>query len=60
MMRVLLVNGHQRYEGFAEGRLNQTIADAAEGQLTAAGHDTGRLDAIRNESRRLGLSLDCL
>ncbi|MCK5651354.1 MAG: NAD(P)H-dependent oxidoreductase, partial [Gemmatimonadetes bacterium] len=39
MMRVLLINGHQRYEGFAEGRLNQTIVDAAERQLTAAGHE---------------------
>ena len=39
MMRVLLINGHQRYPGFAEGKLNQTIADAAEGQLTAAGHE---------------------
>lgn len=38
-MRVLLINGHQRYEGFAEGRLNQTIVDAAERQLTAAGHE---------------------
>ena len=38
-MRVLLINGHQRYEGFAEGRLNQTIVDAAGRQLTAAGHE---------------------
>ena len=38
-MRVLLINGHQRYEGFAEGRLNQTIVDAAERQLAAAGHE---------------------
>lgn len=29
-MRVVLINGHQRYEGFAEGRMNQTISDAAE------------------------------
>ena len=37
-MNLLLINGHQRYEGFAEGKLNQTMADAAEKQLTAAGY----------------------
>ena len=26
-MNVLLINGHQRWEGFAEGKLNQTIID---------------------------------
>jgi modulator of drug activity B len=38
-MNVLLINGHQRYEGFAEGKLNRTIVDAAEKQLTEAGHE---------------------
>jgi modulator of drug activity B len=38
-VKVLLINGHQRYEGFAEGKLNQTILDATEKQLTAAGHE---------------------
>ena len=38
-MKVFLINGHQRYEGFAEGKLNQTIIDATEKQLTAAGHE---------------------
>ena len=28
MMKVLLINAHQRYEGFAEGKLNQTMLDA--------------------------------
>ena len=37
-MKVLLINGHQRYEGFAEGKLNQTCVDIAAEQLTAAGH----------------------
>lgn len=36
---VFLINGHQRYEGFAEGRLNQTIFDATGKQLAAAGHE---------------------
>lgn len=35
-MKVLLINGHQRYEGFAEGKLNQTLIDATEKQLAAA------------------------
>ncbi|MCP4545211.1 MAG: NAD(P)H-dependent oxidoreductase [bacterium] len=39
MMKVLLINGHQRYEGFAEGKLNQTIVDVTQEQLTAAGHE---------------------
>jgi hypothetical protein len=25
--KVLLINAHQRYEGFAEGKLNQTLID---------------------------------
>ncbi len=38
-MKIFMINGHQRYEGFAEGRLNQTIIDTARKQLTAAGHE---------------------
>lgn len=37
-MNILVINAHQRYEGFAEGRLNQTLVDTAQKQLTAAGH----------------------
>ncbi len=37
-MNVLLINGHQRWEGFAEGKLNQTIIDSAQKQLTDAGY----------------------
>ncbi len=29
MKNVLLINAHQRYEGFAEGRLNATLAEVA-------------------------------
>lgn len=38
-MKILLINGHQRYEGFADGKLNRTIIDATEKQVTAAGHE---------------------
>jgi len=38
-MKVLLINGHQRWEGFAEGRLNRTLFEAAQKQLTQAGHE---------------------
>ncbi len=38
-MNVLMINGHQRYEGFAEGKLNKTIIEAAEKQLTAKGYE---------------------
>ena len=37
-MKVLLINGHQRYEGFAEGKLNQAILDETGKQLATAGH----------------------
>ena len=29
MKKVLIINAHQKYEGFAEGKLNQTLTDAA-------------------------------
>ncbi len=41
-MKVFQINGHQRYEGFAEGKLNQTIFDATGKQLTTAGHEVKR------------------
>lgn len=40
MKKVLLINGHQRYEGFAEGRLNQTLIDTAQDLLNTMGHET--------------------
>lgn len=39
MKRVLLINAHQRYEGFAEGRLNQTLIDAAKDLLSGIGYE---------------------
>ncbi len=39
-MKVLLINAHQRYEGFAEGKLNRTFLEAAQAQLSEAGHET--------------------
>ncbi len=39
MSKVLIINGHQRYEGFAEGKLNRALADRAAEVLGAAGHD---------------------
>jgi len=38
-MNVLLINGHQRYEGFAEGKLNRTVFEATGKQLTTMGHE---------------------
>jgi len=38
-MNVLLINGHQRWEGFAEGKLNQTIIDETQKQLTNTGYE---------------------
>jgi len=37
MKKVLLINAHQRYEGFAEGKLNQTLIDAAKDLLSGIG-----------------------
>jgi len=38
MNNALLINGHQRYEGFAEGKLNRTLTEAAEAFLTEKGY----------------------
>ena len=35
--KVLLINAHQRYEGFTEGNLNQTLIDAARDLLSGLG-----------------------
>ncbi len=39
MKNILLINAHQRYEGFAEGKLNQTLIDTANDVLTGMGYD---------------------
>jgi len=39
-MHVLLINLHQKYEGFANGGLNAAIVDAARNWLEASGHTT--------------------
>jgi len=40
MKKVLLINGHQRYEGFAEGRLNRTLIETAAEVLESHGLET--------------------
>jgi len=37
--KVLLINAHQRYEGFAEGKLNQTLLDTAKDLLSGFGYE---------------------
>ena len=37
MKKVLIINAHQKYEGFAEGKLNQTFVDAAKETLESKG-----------------------
>ncbi len=37
MKKVLIINAHQFYEGFAEGRLNQTLVDTAKETLEQCG-----------------------
>jgi len=37
-MNILIINAHQRYEGFAEGKLNRTLVEAAVKQLEGGGH----------------------
>ncbi len=39
MKTVLIINAHQKYEGFAEGKLNQTFTDVAKEALEARGCD---------------------
>ncbi len=37
MKKVLLINAHQLYEGFSEGKLNKTMADVMQEELAAKG-----------------------
>ncbi len=37
MKNILIINTHQRYEGFAEGKLNQTMVDIMKEELEAKG-----------------------
>ncbi len=37
MKKVLIINAHQKYEGFAEGKLNQTFEDVAKETLEELG-----------------------
>ncbi len=37
MKNILLINAHQRYEGFAEGKLNQTMFDCIKEELESKG-----------------------
>ncbi len=39
MKKVLLINAHQFYEGFSEGKLNKTMADVMQEELAAIGFD---------------------
>ena len=34
-----MINAHQRYEGFADGKLNQTLIDAAKDLLSGIGYE---------------------
>ncbi len=37
MKKVLIINAHQKYDGFAEGKLNQTFIDTAKETFEANG-----------------------
>ncbi len=37
MKNALIINAHQRWENFAEGKLNQSFASVAEDRLTMLG-----------------------
>ncbi len=39
MKKVLIINAHQRYEGFAEGKLNQTFVDVMKTEFENKGCD---------------------
>jgi len=39
MKKVLLINAHQRYEGLAEGKLNQTMFDVIKEKMGSNGHE---------------------
>ncbi len=44
MKNALIINAHQRWENFAEGKLNQSFASVAEDRLTMLGDLPPRLD----------------
>ncbi|WP_407533577.1 hypothetical protein [Acinetobacter baumannii] len=39
MKNALIINAHQRWENFAEGKLNQSFASVAEDRLTMLGYN---------------------
>ena len=39
MKKVLLINAHQFYEGFSEGKLNKTMVDTAKEELEVKGRE---------------------
>ena len=39
MKNVLIINAHQYYEGFAEGKLNKTLTDEAQSQMEGMGYE---------------------
>ncbi|MCK5876310.1 MAG: NAD(P)H-dependent oxidoreductase [Candidatus Marithrix sp.] len=39
MKKVLLINAHQFYEGFAEGKLNKTMANVIKEEMEKKGHE---------------------
>ena len=39
MKKVLVINAHQLYKGFAEGKLNKTMADVIMEEMKANGHE---------------------
>ena len=48
MKNVLIINAHQKYEGFAEGKLNQTFINTAKETLEAKGYEI-KTSFIENE-----------
>ena len=45
MKKVLIINAHQKYEGFAEGKLNQTFVDVMKTEFENKGYEV-KLTAI--------------
>ncbi|HCB1508693.1 TPA: hypothetical protein MYO72_005756 [Citrobacter freundii] len=59
MKNALIINAHQRWENFAEGKLNQSFASVAEDRLTMLGYNvqtTVRCFAVRTN---FGQQQDC-
>ncbi len=53
MKKVLLINAHQFYEGFSEGRLNKTMADATKEEMEAKGCEVRLTYILKNETLSL-------